>query len=188
MENGFTAISNITNLSRGYNTENYFTYYVLFLAVRLIVGVLGNAFVLLIYRLTISQNNTTVFYISVLAASDLTAVIILSVTSFLKRMKIYTKYILLCKTLSFMNIFPATFSVFLLLITAFHRYEMICCKVSISSTFKWGIVIFGLCMACLFALPSAALNSNVRSASNHSMSTSVRCQIHLESSMELPLG
>jgi hypothetical protein len=52
----------------------------LFLAVRFIVGVLGNVFVLLIYRIKITQNNTTEFYISVLAASDLTAVIILSVT------------------------------------------------------------------------------------------------------------
>lgn len=169
MENGSTAISNITILSQGYNSENYFLYSMLFLAVRLIVGVLGNVFVLLIYRLQISQNNTTEFYISVLAASDLTAVIILSVTSFLKGMKIYTKYILLCKTLSFINIFPACFSVFLLLIIAFDRYQRICCNVSIS--WKWGILIFGLCMACVFALPSAVLSSNVRSSSNHNMST-----------------
>jgi len=91
--------------------------------------------------------------------------------SFLKGMQIYTKYILLCKTLSFINIFPVCFSVFLLLIIAFDRYQRICCKVSISSTFKWGIVIFGLCMACLFALPSAVLSSNALGASNHSMST-----------------
>ena len=171
MENGSTAISNITNLSQGYNSEHYLIYSVLFLAVRLIVGVLGNVFVLLIYRLNISQNNTTEFYISVLAASDLTAVIILSVTSFLKGLKIYTKYILLCKTVSFINIFPACFSVFLLLIIAFDRYQRICCKVSISSKWKWWIVIFQLCIACLFALPSAVLSSNVRGASNHSMST-----------------
>jgi hypothetical protein len=48
-------------------------------------------------------------------------------------MQIYTKYILLCKTLSFINIFPACFSVFLLSIIAFDRYQRICCKVSISS-------------------------------------------------------
>lgn len=185
MENGFTTISNITNLSRGYNSENYLTYSVLFLAVRLIVGVLGNVFVLLIYRLKISQNNTTEFYISLLAASDLTAVIILSVTSFLKGMKIYTKYILLCKTLSFMNIFPATFSVFLLLIIAFDRYERICCKVSISSKFKWGKVICALCMACLFALPSAVQGSNVQDASNHRLLT-MFCKI--SNTLRIPYG
>ena len=171
MENDSTAISNITNLSQGYNSENYLIYSVLFLAVRFIVGVLGNVFVLLIYRLKISQHNTTEFYISVLAASDLTAVIILSVTSFLKGMQIYTKYILLCKIFSFMNIFPACFSVFLLLIIAFDRYQRICCKVSISSKWKWWMLIFALCMACLFALPSAVLSSNVRGDSNHSMPT-----------------
>ena len=88
-------------------------------------------------------------------------------------MQIYTKYILLCKTLSFINIFPACFSVFLLSIIAFDRYQRICCKVSISSKFKWEIVMFGLCMACLFALPSAVLSSNVLGTSNHSMSTIV---------------
>ena len=171
MENGSTAISNITYLSQGYNSEHYLIYSVFFLAVRLIVGVLGNVFVLLIYRIKITQNNTTEFYISVLAASDLTAVIILSVTSFLKGMKIYTKYILLCKTLSFISIFPAYVSVFLLLIIAFDRYQRICCKVSISSKWKWWMVIFALCMACLFTLPSAVLGSNVREASYDSMHT-----------------
>ena len=176
MENDSTVISNITNLSQGYNSEYYLVYSVLFLAVRFIVGVLGNVFVLLIYRIKITQKNTTEFYISVLAASDLTAVIILSVTSFVKGMKIYTKYILLCKTLSFISIFPAFFSVFLLLIIAFDRYQRICCKVSISSKWKWWIVIFELCIACLFALPSAVLSSNVRDPFNHSIST-VLCEM-----------
>jgi len=52
--------------------------------------------------------------------------------------------------------------------------------VSISSKFNLRIVSFGLCMGCLFALPSAVLSSNVLGASNHSMSTML-C-------MELPLG
>ena len=171
MENDSTAISNITNVSQGYNSGNYLIYTVLFQAVRLIVGVLGNVVVLLIYREKISQHNTTEFYISVLAASDLTAVIILSVTSFLKGMQIYTKYILICKILSIINIFPACFSVFLLLIIAFDRYQRICCNVFISSKWKWWIVIFALCMACLFALPSAVLCTNVREASYHIMLT-----------------
>jgi hypothetical protein len=38
MENDSTAISNITNVSQGYNSGNYLIYAVLFQAVRLIVG------------------------------------------------------------------------------------------------------------------------------------------------------
>ncbi|XP_052089663.1 5-hydroxytryptamine receptor 1A-like [Mytilus californianus] len=151
--------SNATNYQQDWpkTVETYLIGNSVFLAVCMVIGVIGNAIVVAVYKLEMKDTSTERYFIPVLAAADILATIVGSITCTIwnSLQSSFTSNSL-CKVILFSIASSASLCLFLFLCIAFQRYLLICRKYQLNLLQRRIMIgisaILGICMAIPFTL------------------------------------
>lgn len=137
--------------------ETYLIGNSVFLAVCMVIGVIGNAIVVAVYKLEMKDTSTERYFIPVLAGADILATIVgcITCTIWNSLQSSFTSNNL-CKVILFSIASSASFCLFLFLCIAFQRYLLICRKYQLNLLQRRIMIgvsaILGIGMAIPFTL------------------------------------